>query len=56
MESAVAMSPADAADLGRSRRGIEPLRIVVMPQHPRQDGGSCARFSAPSDLFTNPPR
>jgi hypothetical protein len=30
-----AMSPADAADLGRCRRGIEPLRIVVMPQHDR---------------------
>jgi hypothetical protein len=35
-EPAVAMSPADAADLGRCRRGIEPLRIVVMPQHDRQ--------------------
>jgi hypothetical protein len=32
----VAMSPADAADLGRCHRGIEPLRIVVMPQHNRQ--------------------
>jgi hypothetical protein len=35
-EPAVAMSPADAADLGRCRRGIEPLRIVVMPQRDRQ--------------------
>jgi hypothetical protein len=25
----------DSADLGRSRRGIEPLRIVIMPQHDR---------------------
>jgi hypothetical protein len=32
-EPAVAMSPADAADLGRCRRSVEPLRIVVMPQH-----------------------
>ncbi len=24
--------PADAADLGRCHRGVEPLRIVVMPQ------------------------
>ena len=28
----VTMSPIDAADLGRCRRGVEPLRIVVMPQ------------------------
>ena len=26
------MLPADAAELGRCRRGIEPLRVVVMPQ------------------------
>ena len=32
----VAMTAEDAADLGRCRRGIEPLRIVVMPQHDRQ--------------------
>jgi hypothetical protein len=32
----VAMSPADAADLGRCRRGVEPLRIVVMPQQDQQ--------------------
>ena len=32
----VAMLPADAADLGRCRRGVEPLRIVIMPQHYRQ--------------------
>jgi hypothetical protein len=31
----VAMSPADAADLGRCRRSVEPLRIVVMPQYDR---------------------
>jgi hypothetical protein len=30
-EPTVAMSPSDAADLGRCRRGVEPLRIVVMP-------------------------
>ena len=35
-EPAVTMSPGDAADLGRCRRGIEPLRIVIMPQHDRQ--------------------
>jgi hypothetical protein len=35
-EPAVAMSPDEAADLGRCRRGVEPLRIVVMPQHDRQ--------------------
>jgi hypothetical protein len=35
-EPAWAMSPHDAACLGRRRRGIEPLRIVVMPQHDRQ--------------------
>jgi len=32
----VAMSPADAAALGECRRGVEPLRIVIMPQHDRQ--------------------
>jgi hypothetical protein len=32
----VAMLPGEAADLGRCRRGVEPLRIVVMPQHDRQ--------------------
>jgi hypothetical protein len=32
----VAMLPGEAADLGRCRRGVEPLRIVVMPQHYRQ--------------------
>jgi hypothetical protein len=30
------MSPDEAADLGRCRRGGEPLRIVVMPQYDRQ--------------------
>ena len=35
-EPAVAMTADDAADLGRCRRGVEPLRIVVMPQHDRQ--------------------
>ena len=31
-EPAWAMTPDDAAELGRRRRGVEPLRIVVMPQ------------------------
>jgi hypothetical protein len=35
-EPAVAMSPADAANLGRCRRGIEPMRVVIMPQQDRQ--------------------
>jgi hypothetical protein len=35
-EPDVAMLPGDAADLGRCRRGVEPLRIVVMPQRDRQ--------------------
>ena len=26
------MSPEDAAELGRCRRGVEPLRVVIMPQ------------------------
>ena len=26
----------DAADLGRCRRGVEPLRIVIMPQQDQQ--------------------
>ena len=35
-QPAVAMVAGDAADLGRCRRGVEPLRIVVMPQYDRQ--------------------
>jgi hypothetical protein len=35
-QPAVAMTADVAADLGRHRRGVEPLRIVIMPQHDRQ--------------------
>jgi hypothetical protein len=28
----VAMTAEDAADLGRHRHGVEPLRLVIMPQ------------------------
>ncbi len=35
-EPAWAMSAEDAANLGRCRRGVEPLRVVIMPQHDRQ--------------------
>jgi hypothetical protein len=35
-EPDAAMVAEDAADLGRCRRGVEPLRIVVMPQQDRQ--------------------
>jgi hypothetical protein len=31
-----AMTADDAADLGRCRRGVEPLRIVIMPQFDRK--------------------
>jgi hypothetical protein len=31
-EPAWAMTPDDAADLGAHRRGVEPLRILIMPQ------------------------
>jgi hypothetical protein len=31
-EPAWTMTPDDAADLGSRRRGVEPLRILVMPQ------------------------
>ena len=27
------MTADDAADLGRCRRGVEPMRVVIMPQH-----------------------
>ena len=30
------MTAEDAADLGRCHRGVEPLRIVIMPQRDRQ--------------------
>ena len=32
----VAMVAEDAADLGRCRRGVQPLRIVIMPQRDQQ--------------------
>jgi hypothetical protein len=35
-QPAVPMLPGEAVDLGRCRRGIEPLRIVILPQHDRQ--------------------
>jgi hypothetical protein len=35
-QPAVAMVAEDAADLGRCSRGVEPLRIVVMPQQDQQ--------------------
>ena len=35
-EPAVALRAEDAADLGRCRRGVEPLRVVIMPQQDRQ--------------------
>ena len=31
-QPAVAMSPSDAAALGQCRRGVEPMRVVIMPQ------------------------
>jgi hypothetical protein len=33
---AAAMMAEDAADLGRCRRGVEPLRVVIMPQQDQQ--------------------
>jgi hypothetical protein len=35
-QPAVAMLPGEAADLGRHRRGVEALRIVIMPQQDQQ--------------------
>ena len=35
-EPSVAIAADDTADLGRRRRGVEPLRIVVMPQQVRR--------------------
>ena len=34
-EPTVAMSARDAANLGRCRRGAEPLRVVILPQRNR---------------------
>ena len=36
-EPAWEMLPDDAAELGRCRRGVEPLRVVVMPQLERDE-------------------
>ena len=41
-EPAWEMTPDEAADLGTRRRGVEPLRILVMPQKVTQRGGACA--------------
>ncbi len=35
-QPAVAMTAEGAADLGRCRRGAEPLRIIILPQHDPQ--------------------
>jgi hypothetical protein len=35
-QPAVAMLPGDATNLGRCRRGVEPLRLVILPQHDGQ--------------------
>jgi hypothetical protein len=43
----VAMSRDDAADLGRHRRGVEPLRVVIMPQQDRQPITSLVREPMP---------
>jgi hypothetical protein len=40
------MTAEDAADLGRCRRGIKPLRIVVMAQYDRQNR-QCQRSDEP---------
>ena len=36
-EPTSAMTADDAADLGRCRRGVEPLRIVILPHGHRCD-------------------
>jgi hypothetical protein len=30
------MLPDDAAELGRCRRGVEPVRLIIMPQQERE--------------------
>ena len=35
-EPTMATAASNAADLGRCRRGVEPLRIVIMPQRDQQ--------------------
>jgi hypothetical protein len=62
-EPAVAMTAEDAAALGQCRRGVEPLRVAVMPQHDRQltispihrtDAGSCAMDADGAGLPDHP--
>ncbi len=38
VEPSWSMSAEDAADLARARRGVEPLRIVVLPQRAANTG------------------
>ena len=42
------MLPADAAELGRCRRGVEPMRLTVMPQHERKASISSLVGSMPA--------
>ena len=46
----MAVTTEDAADLGRCRRGIEPLRVVVMPQYDRQVASAGVEPMVPIDL------
>ena len=50
-EPTVAMLAGEAADLGRCRRGIEPLRIVIMPEQTTYDHLACHRAYASDCLI-----
>ena len=52
----MAVTTEDAADLGRCRRGIEPLRVVVMPQYDRQVASAGVEPMVPIDLSLLLPR
>lgn len=56
LEPSWAMSTEDAAELARVRRGVEPLRIVVLPQRAadRDARGSAAPPGAPTTLEPKP--
>jgi hypothetical protein len=46
-EPSWALSVKDAAGLARARRGVEPLRIVVLARRVADTAGAAARDSAP---------
>ena len=50
-EPSWSMSTADTVELARTRRGVEPLRVVILPQRAAADAGAFQRLAG---LDTSP--